>query len=125
MFSCEIWEILKNTYSEEYLRTTASVVSFSWLYVHCLRHRFINQKQNAKTEVHIFTKIKNKDRSKYKKRNFQLIHFRKSEFFIFAFLQKMLMFPRSIPLIVLSLIISSASRIFCSTRSIPVRLLVQ
>ena len=43
-FSCKIWEIFKNTYFEEYLRTTASVVSFSWLYVHYLRHRFINQK---------------------------------------------------------------------------------
>ena len=62
MFSCEIWEIFKNTYFEEYLRTTASVVSFLWSYVHYLRHRFINQKQNLKTEVHIFTKVKNKDR---------------------------------------------------------------
>ena len=43
-FSCEICEIVKNTYFEEYLRTTACVVSFSWLYVHYLRHRFMNQK---------------------------------------------------------------------------------
>ena len=28
-------------------------------YVHYLRHRCINQKRNVKTEVHIFTKIKN------------------------------------------------------------------
>ena len=64
MFSCEIGEIFKNTYFEEYLRATASVVSFLWPYVHYLRHRFINQKQNLKTEVHIFTKVKNKDRWK-------------------------------------------------------------
>ena len=31
MFSCEICEIFKNICFEEYLRTTASVVSFSWL----------------------------------------------------------------------------------------------
>ena len=29
VFSCEIYEIFKNTYFEEYLRMTASVVSFS------------------------------------------------------------------------------------------------
>ena len=43
-FSCEIYEIFKNTYFEEHLRTAASVVSFLWLYVHYLRHKFINQK---------------------------------------------------------------------------------
>ena len=31
VFSCLICEILKSAYFEEYLRTTASVVSFSWL----------------------------------------------------------------------------------------------
>ena len=56
--------ICKNTYFEEYLRATVSVVSFSWLYVHYLRHRFINQKENVKKRVHIFRKIKNKDRLK-------------------------------------------------------------
>ena len=30
MFSCEIFEIFKNTYFEEYLRVTASVDSFSF-----------------------------------------------------------------------------------------------
>ena len=30
-FSCRIYDFFKNTYFEEYLRTTASVVSFSWL----------------------------------------------------------------------------------------------
>ena len=43
MLSCEIFEIFKNTFFEEYLRVTASVVSFSCLYVDYLRHRFINQ----------------------------------------------------------------------------------
>ena len=43
--------------------------------VHYFRHRFINQKQNIKTGVHIFRKIKNKE---IKKSFFQLIHFRKS-----------------------------------------------
>ena len=32
MFSCEIWEILKNTYFEEHLRTTATVISKSWMH---------------------------------------------------------------------------------------------
>ena len=31
VLSCEIFEIFKNTYFEEYLRMTAFVVSFSWL----------------------------------------------------------------------------------------------
>ena len=44
VFYCGICEIFKNSYFEEYLRTTASVVSFSWLYVHYLRQRFIYQK---------------------------------------------------------------------------------
>ena len=44
VFSCKICEIFKNTYFAEYMRTTASVVSSSWLYVPYLRHRFINQK---------------------------------------------------------------------------------
>ena len=34
VISCEICKIFKNVYFEEYLRTTASVVSFSWLYNH-------------------------------------------------------------------------------------------
>ena len=41
VFSSEICEIFKNTYFEEYLRTTASVVSFSWLYVIMQRRGFI------------------------------------------------------------------------------------
>ena len=70
VFSCGVCKVFKNTYFEEYLRTTAFVVSFSWLCAHYLRHRFINQKKkkkNAKTRVHIFTKIKNKDPWKQKK----------------------------------------------------------
>ena len=41
-----LWNLrnFKNNNFEEYLRTAASVVAFSWLYVHYLRHRFINQK---------------------------------------------------------------------------------
>ena len=43
--------------------------------------------------VHIFTKIKDTDHWKHKKNFFlQLIHFRKSLFFIYAFFQKMLNF---------------------------------
>ena len=34
VFSCGVCKVFKNTYFEEYLRTTAFVVSFSWLYVH-------------------------------------------------------------------------------------------
>ena len=64
VFFYEICEISENTYFEKYMRTTASVVSFSWLSVHFVRHGFINQKYNAKTGVHIFTKIKYKDRWK-------------------------------------------------------------
>ena len=44
VFFCEICETFKNTYFEEYLGTTASAVSLSWLYVHYLRQRFTNQK---------------------------------------------------------------------------------
>ena len=44
VFSCEICRLFKDTYFEENLRMTASVVSFSWLYVYYLCHRFINQK---------------------------------------------------------------------------------
>ena len=80
MLSCEICKIFKNTYFEEYLQTTASVVSFSWLHVHYLRHRFITQTQNAKRGVNIFTIIKNKTVDN-RKNNFQLIHFRKSSMF--------------------------------------------
>ena len=40
--------------------------------------------------VHIFTKIKDTDHWKQKKIFLQLIHFRKSLFFIYAFFQKML-----------------------------------
>ena len=43
-FSVKFAKFFKKTYFEEYLRTTTSVVSFSWLYVHYLRHRFINHK---------------------------------------------------------------------------------
>ena len=32
MLSCEICEILKNTYFEEHLRTTATVISKSWMH---------------------------------------------------------------------------------------------
>ena len=44
VFSCEICRLFKDTYFEENLWMTASVVSFSWLYVYYLCHRFINQK---------------------------------------------------------------------------------
>ena len=44
VFSCEICRLFKDTYFEENLRMTASVVSFSWLHVYYLCHRFINQK---------------------------------------------------------------------------------
>ena len=87
----EIFEIFKNTYFEEYLRTTASAVSSLCLYVHYLRHRFINQKQNLKTGF-IFLEKSNIKTVWYRKKKFQLIHIRKSQFFIFAFLQKMLIF---------------------------------
>ena len=53
-----------NTYFEEYLQKTASVVSFSWLYIHYLRHRFMNLKQYVKTGIYISRKIKNEDRLK-------------------------------------------------------------
>ena len=39
-------------------------------YVQYLPHGFINQKQNVKTGVHIFTKIKNTYRWKQKKKFF-------------------------------------------------------
>ena len=45
VFSSEICEIFKNTYSEEYLQTTASLVFFSWSW------------GEGGRGVHIFTKI--------------------------------------------------------------------
>ena len=39
-------------------------------YVYYARHGFINQKQNVKTGVYIFTVIKNTDRWKQRKKNF-------------------------------------------------------
>ena len=36
LFYCEICEIFKTIYFEEYMRTTASVVSFSWHLCWCL-----------------------------------------------------------------------------------------
>ena len=61
-----LWNLrnFKSTYFEQCLRTTASAVCFSWLLSSLLRHRFINRKWNVKTGVHIFRKIKNKDRLK-------------------------------------------------------------
>ena len=56
-------------------------------YVHYLCHRFIIC---VKTEVYIFTKIKNTDRWKQKKNLFQLFSFRNSSFFIYVLFKEML-----------------------------------
>ena len=69
VFSSEICEIFKNTYSEEYLQTTASLVFFSWSW---------GAGGKGGTYFYKNRKIKNKDPWKKKKILFQLIHSRKS-----------------------------------------------
>ena len=57
MFFCEYWDIFKNTYFEEHLRTAASE-SFTWSF------SYMN-KYNIGSEEDVFPKIKqNKNRSK-------------------------------------------------------------
>ena len=84
-----LWNLqnLKNTYFEEYLPTTACVVSFSWLYVHYYAIDFLTKNKMQRRGLQ---KSKTKTVGNRKKKFFQLIHLRKSYFFIFAFLQKML-----------------------------------
>ena len=79
MFFCEICEIFKNTYFEEYLRKTASVVSFSWLYVHYLRHKIYQPKIKCQDEGSYFYKNQKSKPLEIEKNifTFRLTHFRK------------------------------------------------
>ena len=68
VFFCEICEIFKYNYFEEYLRTTASAVFFSWFYVHYLRHRFINQNKMQRRGLIFLQKLKIKTVGNEKKK---------------------------------------------------------
>ena len=100
-FSNEICKIFKNTHFEEYLWTTASVVSFSWLYVHYLhlRHRFTKKYLHAKTWFIFLQKSKAKVLGNRKKIFFfHLTHFRNPIFSYLRFFRKCSMLRKSIPL---------------------------
>ena len=66
-------------------------------YFHYLPHRFIDQKWNVKTVVHILTKTKNTDRWKQKKKN-QFFVSEIPNFYYMGFFRKCSMFLQSIPL---------------------------
>ena len=87
-------DIFKNTYFEEYLRMTTSVVSFSRLYVHYLRHRFFNQKVKCEERVSYFYKIEKKDRWKKKKKLFSKFISENRSFSYLRFFRKCLLFRR-------------------------------